>query len=236
MLLKEASQPAFSRDGDHFAFHSWQPDTNGLRIVDAGGRNGNRITKFAEDNYPTWSPDGTQLAFSSTRESDRRVRIFTSWSGGLADGLALTLGASPSWSVKGPIAYHGCDRTGGNCGIWSITPDGGSQNQLTSHESDNAPSWSADGSGLAFMSARDGNWEIYRAGADGSNPVRLTENGANDGLPVWSPDGTTLAFVSDRGGGWALYLMPAGGGEPTKLADTPNIGREWLQQRLSWRP
>ncbi|NIM51841.1 MAG: hypothetical protein GTO22_21785, partial [Gemmatimonadales bacterium] len=46
---------------------------------------------------------------------------------------------------------------------------------------------------IAFMSDRDGNWEIYVMGADGSNPVRLTDNPASDYDPAWSPDGTRIA-------------------------------------------
>ncbi len=71
--------------------------------------------------------------------------------------------------------------------------------------------------------------------ADGSQPVRITSNGVNDGLPTWSPDGSTIAFVSDRGSAWAIYAVSAQGGDAKKIWDTPNVGQNWMQQRLAWR-
>src|SRR3989449_7596169 len=51
---------------------------------------------------------------------------------------------------------------------------------------------------IVFSSTRDGNYEIYVARANGSNPTRLTNHLGEDRLPAWSPDGTKNAFVSDR--------------------------------------
>ena len=56
--------------------------------------------------------------------------------------------------------------------------------------SDLAPTWSPDGSRVAFESRRDGNYEIYVMDADGSDEERLTNNSASDRRPIWSPDGT----------------------------------------------
>jgi tetratricopeptide (TPR) repeat protein len=235
ILVQEADQPAFSQDGTKLAYHSRRPDTNGLRVADLGGGNGLNVTKYLEDGYPSWGPDGTQLVLASTRESDRRWRIFTTWAGGIADGAQVTLGQAPAWSRQGAIAYHGCDPRGGSCGLWKVAPNGGGAAPLTTSESDTAPAWSPDGTRLAFMSARDGNWEIYMMNADGSQPTRLTSNGSNDGLPAWSPDGSTVAFVSDRGGAWGLYAVAASGGEAAKIWDTPNVGQNWMDQRLAWR-
>jgi DNA-binding winged helix-turn-helix (wHTH) protein len=54
--------------------------------------------------------------------------------------------------------------------------------------SDLFPSWSPDGTKIAFSSNRDGMNEIYVMDADGSNVKRLTNNLANDESPRWSPD------------------------------------------------
>ena len=50
---------------------------------------------------------------------------------------------------------------------------------------DSYPVWSPDGRQLAFQSARDGNLEIYVMNADGTNPVRLTNDPADDVGAVW---------------------------------------------------
>jgi len=60
---------------------------------------------------------------------------------------------------------------------------------------------------IAFVSNRDGNYEIYLMNADGSHPKRLTHHSGRDDLPAWSPDGSMLAFISDRSGSEELYLL-----------------------------
>ena len=58
------------------------------------------------------------------------------------------------------------------------------------------PRWSPDGTQIAFMSTRDGNYEIYVINEDGSNEKRLTNNIYNDMFPSWSPDGKKITFSS----------------------------------------
>ena len=93
---------------------------------------------------------------------------------------------------------------------------------------------------IAFVSKRDGNFEIYVMGADGGNPQRLTNNPANDLSPSWSPDGKRIAFISDRDGhpdrapGWftsEIYVMDADGGNPQNLTNHPSDDRS-----PSWSP
>ena len=64
---------------------------------------------------------------------------------------------------------------------------------------------------ILFTTDRDGNWEIYKVNADGSNKVRLTTNSATDRHPTWSPDYKKIAFVSNRDGNDEIYIMNATG-------------------------
>jgi len=72
---------------------------------------------------------------------------------------------------------------------------------------------SADGRAIVFQSNRDGNWEIYRALPDGSQPVRLTNDPAVDESPCFSPDGRWVAFARSpekaAGAAREIYLMEA---------------------------
>ena len=64
---------------------------------------------------------------------------------------------------------------------------------------------------IAFVSARDGNPEIYTIHTDGTDLTRLTNDPASDEEPAWSPDGQRIAFVSGRSGTSELYVMNADG-------------------------
>lgn len=65
-------------------------------------------------------------------------------------------------------------------------------------EVDRTPTWSPDGSRIAFHSKRDANNDVYVMNADGSNIIRLTDNPAWDGAPSWSPAGNQIAFHSSN--------------------------------------
>ena len=68
-----------------------------------------------------------------------------------------------------------------------MASDGSNPVSLTQHPDDGYdPSWSPDGTRLAFVSDRDMTQEIYVMNADGSQQVRLTRNQAFDWAPSWS--------------------------------------------------
>ena len=72
---------------------------------------------------------------------------------------------------------------------------------------------------IAFLSDRDGNWEIYVMNDDGSGQRRLTNNTDTDVSPSWSPDGKKIAFASDRDGNREIYVMNADGSGQTRLTN-----------------
>jgi TolB protein len=89
-----------------------------------------------------------------------------------------------------------------------MTADGGDLKRLTDHPKiDMWPAWSPDGKRIAFVSNRDGNYELYLMNADGSEPRNLTNHPATDSSPCWSPDGKRIAFVSTRHGGSDVYVL-----------------------------
>lgn len=101
----------------------------------------------------------------------------------------------------------------------------GGEPETPSHEAllagvhDEAPSWSPDGSKIAFESDRDGNYDIYVVEPDGSSFRRLTRHRADDMGPAWSPDGAKIAFASNRDGRSRIHMMNADGSEQTTITD-----------------
>jgi Tol biopolymer transport system component len=105
---------------------------------------------------------------------------------------------------------------------------------VTNNPADIAPG--AYGDQVAFMSNREGNWDIYVVGSDGSGLRRVTRDPANQGLPAWSPDGRALAYVSDQGGRWAVWAMAPDGSGKHRLFEIGGGGLagDWFQERISW--
>lgn len=64
---------------------------------------------------------------------------------------------------------------------------------------------------IAFVSDRDGSYQIYLMNADGSQLRRLTNGPGENAKPAWSPDGSQIAFTSDRDGNREIYLMQSDG-------------------------
>jgi Tol biopolymer transport system component len=96
-----------------------------------------------------------------------------------------------------------------------------------------APEAFPGGNGLiAFESDRDGNVEIYVMGADGSNPLNLSEHPDGDYAPAWSPDGSQLAFSSWRGATGTnseLYTMVQDASVSSRVTDNDSYddGPAW---------
>jgi TolB protein len=87
---------------------------------------------------------------------------------------------------------------------------------------------------LAFISTRDGNWELYVVDVSSGVELRLTNDPATDVAPVWSPDGRRLAFLSDRGGAWAVYVLDIASDQVRKVIATGDVYPDPVSERMSW--
>ncbi|KAF0134214.1 MAG: fibronectin I domain-containing protein, partial [Candidatus Saganbacteria bacterium] len=108
---------------------------------------------------------------------------------------------------------------------WKLTIS--SLTQLTTSDAwDIEPTWSPDGSKIAFSSNRSGDYEIYIMNSDGANYINLTNNPAYDGKPKWSPDSTKITFVSDRSGNKDIWTMNSDGSNLKQLTDLTIIDND----------
>ncbi len=120
-------------------------------------------------------------------------------------------------------------------GIPNLNPDPGVDcfRRLTEDAGeDRRPVWLPDRTKtarIAFMSDRDGDWDIYVMDADGKNdPDNLSDDARMSQWPTWSPDGDKIAYNSDDGNDVNLYVMDADGENQKNL--TPN------HAEYDWRP
>jgi Tol biopolymer transport system component len=174
---------------------------------------------------PSTGMSAGQIAFASDRDGNWEIYVMN------VDGNdqrnltnTSTNDTGPAWSPDGSqIAFmSGCQLRSwdpeSTCGIYVMNADGSDPRNLTNNSAEDlSPTWSPDGSQIAFASDRDGNSEIYVMNADGSDPRNLTNNSAGDWTPVWSPDGSQIAFASQRDGNWDIYVMNADGSDPRAL-------------------
>ncbi len=244
LFREHASQPAFSPDGTRIAFHSWL-NPWGLVTMPLPKSEPLIIANFVEDQLPTWTLDGNEIIYLSRREGDRKSRLVKVGSTQLnSSGAVLGEGEYPTVSATGDLIFRGWGNSG--TGIRLADTNFNNLRPITRRDEDTAPALSPDGKKVAFMSQREGNWDIYVANADGSSPIRITTNPGEDGLPTWSPDGKVIAYISQRDGEWSMWVtLPTGedqrqlfeleGSPDGYVGANRNASRGWTEERISWK-
>jgi Tol biopolymer transport system component len=136
----------------------------------------NRTNHPADDTDPAWSPDGTKIAFTSTRDSDAgEIYVMN------ADGTNVTRITNNSDYDKEPV--------------WS--PDG-TKLAFTRMVIPPPPEETCGNNRFCWgdFSGTILHDDIYVMNADGTNEIQLTDSLGYDNFPAWSPDGTKIVYAA----------------------------------------
>ncbi len=231
--LPSLAEPSLSPDGREIAFASG----GDIWTVSAdGGQAQLLVSDPATESRPLWSPDGSKLAFLSTRSGVANIYVLTLATGELKRLTWSDTGeALDGWSRDGKWLYftssaNDVSRQGD---IFRVSAEGGTPLEVSRerylNEFESAPS--PDGQQIALMARglsnqqwwRDGHshidetelWLKSVAGEGGYR--RVLAGGAKHAWPMWSPDGGAIYYMSDESGAENLWRTSLKGGAPEQL-------------------
>ena len=172
--------------------------------VTVAGRTVTRLTNEPQpDRNPTWSPDGTQIAFEARRPEGHYDIWMMDADGGNPTRLTTNTNEdrSPVWSPAGDLIAFDSNRAG-TYDIWVMPPvalGGASAESLTFGNLDDVePWWGPDAATIWFASNRGDNapFNVWSVPAGGGAQSSVTSLESHQRSPSASPDGLFLAFSS----------------------------------------
>ena len=193
-----------------------------------------RITDLGWVNWPSWTPDGAHILFSSRREGGGVFEVDP-------DGRNLHPIVGPPEAADYPAISARPDRYESlvfteEVGVPRILrfsiphPEQEPTELATSPGIQGSPRYSPDGKHMAYRSDRSGYPEIWIASADGTEPLRLTNlHHQLSNAPEWSPAGDRIAFVSQDRARREIYVVNASGGAPVAVTNEEGVisGGAW---------
>jgi TolB protein len=194
-----------------------------LQVADADGFNAQSVLASNEPIIsPSWSPDGSRIAYVSF-DQKKPIVVVQNLAQGTTRVVANFRGnnSAPAWSPDSKHLLVALSKDG-LTQVYRIPSSGGEAERLTNSSGiDTQPAYSPDGQWIAFTSDRGGSPQIYRMPAAGGPPQRLTFEGTYNAAPRFSPDGKSIAFVQREGGRFRIATLELATGQVTVLTDGP---------------
>lgn len=203
-----------------------------LGIMDQDGFGARTLTKGNEILLtPRFSPNSQEITYAAIGTEASRVYLYN-----IDTGQKEIVGDFPNMSFAPRFSPDGQkvvmslqSDDGRNSNIFEMDLRSKQMRQITNVDAINtAPSYSPDGSQIAFESDRGGTQQIYVMGSDGSNQNRISFGKGRYSTPVWSPDSKWIAFTKQGDSKFAIGVMnPDGSGERILTEGRHNEGPTW---------
>jgi Tol biopolymer transport system component len=223
-----SSDPSASPGGDQVAFTTGESDYDVVEVPLAGGPPRPVLASSRNESDPSWSADGNLLAYVTDRNGPQEIwlrsREGDEWQDRsiitqreFVDDVTIMLGA-PALSPDGrQVAYQ----RNGRKPIWplriwvSLTASGAPSPLLpAAYEGyQSAPTWSPDGSWIAFTDWTERQWKLAKVRVGGGEgPTVLRTDGLPNASPHWSPRNDFITWETPRG-----LLLVSPDGKPDRL-------------------
>ena len=255
--LTKDNAPSWSPNRRLIAFHSSRHDDNDphtaeenteIYVMDADGGNQQRLTRYSGlDNDADWHPDGSQIAFTSTRNGTFNIFMIDADGRNIKQITDLEFATRPRWSPDGSqIAFEAF--IGPSREIYAANADGTSRFQM-SRPCLGADmflgGWSPDGKRIVYMEAVDTSVAksvpviatlnlAGRRKVVGQRKVKQWDRAPVPRMPLntvdFSADGKSLLFSGKRGKDWNIYRFRLADHVLIQLTDTPGsdiAAHEW---------
>lgn len=176
--------------------------------------------------YPSLSPDGRLLAFTS-QDSDKGLLYYRDLSEGIDRKLTKEWGRDnrevlAAFSPDGQIVFASTAQKAFE--LYRMLAPGGVGLKITAgkpEHRDTWPSWSPDGKTIVFQSNRNGTQDIWIIRSDGAGLEQLISSSANELQPVFSPGGASIAYISDASRNQDIWLLDLASKTARALVEHP---------------
>ena len=244
-MAQTVETTSFPGSAGDIAFVGTRDGGNEIYRMSGDGLRQTRLTAAGLNQDPSWSADGKKIVYTN-RDWDDIFQMNADGSDqrnlNRADGMDF----SPAYFPTGTkVAFTAVRGEGFQYDIYTMTLSANGQvtglTRITTNEGadDMQPTVSPDGKRIAFVSDRDGDFEIYvmKAAPESATnrPVKLTRNTVRDSGPDWSPDGTRLAFERGQSQDFEVLAMKAA---PEGKTNRPvNLSKSSADDRSpTWSP